>query len=383
MKTSYTIAITAIITAVIAGGIAFVAMKPTGQDTTDNQSSAGRPYEGEHLHVTAWSGSWAETFKAGVVPPFEEKTGAEVEVTAGWSDLIPKSIAGAPDNPPWDVTICTETTIVRGIEENIFLPLRKQNIPNLEEFYDVFREGGAFSDELYKYGVAADGALEALIWNNEYLPEGVELDSFEDIFVNPDSSLKGKIGLEFSQWGLMELAIACQDEPGMQELYSEEGVDAVFDMLKDIKPYIGTFWQSGGEAFSALESGDIAITAYYQGSGSSWVLDSPNAGMTVPETSCISYWDFWAINRGTEHRRLAEEFLNYLASKKGQERILRYVGNFVARKDIDPRVANYILEPLVPQSAEEWNSIAFPKAGTIAEKWSSEWRDRFKEIMQS
>ncbi|KXB04565.1 hypothetical protein AKJ50_02265, partial [candidate division MSBL1 archaeon SCGC-AAA382A13] len=40
MKTSYTIAITAIITAVIAGGIAFVAMKPTGQDTTDNQSSA-------------------------------------------------------------------------------------------------------------------------------------------------------------------------------------------------------------------------------------------------------------------------------------------------------------------------------------------------------
>ncbi len=90
-------------------------------------------FAGQTLIVTSYGGTWEEFMRAEILPPFEEATGAKIELAVGLStDWMTKLRAAGVDNPPYDVVIANETYISTGRLGGFFDPLPVDKIPNLE-----------------------------------------------------------------------------------------------------------------------------------------------------------------------------------------------------------------------------------------------------------
>lgn len=97
-------------------------------------------FEGQTLVVTSYGGTWEEFMRAEILPPFEEATGASIELAVGLStDWMTQLRAAGVDNPPFDVVIANETYISTGRLEGFFEALPMENVPNLEHVHETLR----------------------------------------------------------------------------------------------------------------------------------------------------------------------------------------------------------------------------------------------------
>jgi putative spermidine/putrescine transport system substrate-binding protein len=97
-------------------------------------------FAGQSLIVTSYGGTWEEFMRSEILPPFEEATGAKIELAVGLSaDWMTKLRAAGVDNPPYDVVIANETYISTGRLGGFFDPLPVDRVPNLENIAESLR----------------------------------------------------------------------------------------------------------------------------------------------------------------------------------------------------------------------------------------------------
>ena len=97
-------------------------------------------FEGETLVVTSYGGTWEEFMRAEILPPFEEATGATIELAVGLStEWMTQLRAAGVDDPPFDVVIANETYISTGRLEGFFDALPMDRVPNLEHVHERLR----------------------------------------------------------------------------------------------------------------------------------------------------------------------------------------------------------------------------------------------------
>lgn len=98
--------------------------------------ASGQSFKGKTLVVTSYGGSWEEFMRKQVLPDFETRTGAKVELAVGLSkDWMTKLRAAGKDNPPYDVVIANETYISTARIEGSFIALPESQIPNLKDVH--------------------------------------------------------------------------------------------------------------------------------------------------------------------------------------------------------------------------------------------------------
>jgi spermidine/putrescine transport system substrate-binding protein len=93
------------------------------------ESTGSGEYAGETLRVTVWSGNYADRFEESVKPMFEEESGATLQINRGWEEILAQIQSAPEDNPPYDVTITEGQLYYLGRQDDLFEPLRKENIP--------------------------------------------------------------------------------------------------------------------------------------------------------------------------------------------------------------------------------------------------------------
>lgn len=281
----------------------------TAQDASPEAASSEEiitspSFEGQTLVVTSYGGTWEEFMRSEILPPFEEVTGAEIELAVGLStDWMTKLRAAGADDPPYDVVIANETYISTGRLGGFFDSLPADRIPNLENVHESLR----LPDDIGVFALVAPIGLG-------YMTEEVTID-------------------EAPSWlGLtrfLEEELRSGDNPGLG-IYNIKNSAAAQHIMMTAEVLTGDYmdWEPGFEwirdnlqgAKQSDFSGDME-TLLTAGEIQVGLLDSPavarlkGQGIAIewsgPEEGLLMFEQNTNITTGSQSKDLAYSFVNY------------------------------------------------------------------------
>jgi spermidine/putrescine transport system substrate-binding protein len=364
--------------AVLLGGIALMAGCGSGEEPAPTQGTGAaegadaedlrQRFEGQKLVVTAWSGPYVEHWTETFVPEFEALTGAKIEVVPSWTE-IPSKIKAAPaDDPPFDVTIGDGSVYYTAKEDNLFEPIRPENIPNMDEIFPALLELQPVTDG---YGVPFDGSYASII----HTPD-VELTSWGD-FWKPE--FKGKIALDTNFYYSIYAAVFALGLDPREALTDPEKIDQVFAKMGELAPSVLKWYESGGEFYGLLERGELKAGYYYADTMVGEVSQRLNLKGAIPTDGQIGYIDYYFVVRGTKQRDLAEAFINFIISEKKQQEWLENNWSSIVNKNVElPEGTDTNLAGLVAVTNEQWAAWHDYDWDIFMQDWDM-WDQRWKK----
>lgn len=325
-------------------------------------------FKGQKLTVTCWSGPYAESFKKAFVNPFMKQSGAVIIVSPGWSEFMAKIKASPEDKPPYDVFMADGWNYLAAMNIDRLQPIRKENIPNAKEIYPVLLERDPWQKG---YGVPLDGSAYLPVYAKgklDFTPT-----SWADLLRD---DVKQKLSLDTTfYYGLYAAAYASDLMPGAEELYTEEGIDHVFDVSKQMARNVKKFYKGGAEFLSLLNSGEASMGAYYVGGTVSEMRKGAEIEMVSPKEGSVSWIGYLTIMKGVKNVDLAEAFINFCMDPANQSEYLKHSGNWVSSsKAVIPEDVKHIM----PASNEAFENITFFDWDLLNAKWT-ELSDRWKK----
>lgn len=252
-------------------------------------------FAGQTLIITSYGGTWEEFLRAEILPPFEEATGATIELAVGLStDWMTKLRAAGADDPPYDVVIANETYISTGRLGGFFDPLPVDRVPNLEHIDESLR----LPDNIGVFALVAPIGLgymteEATI---DAAPSWLDLGSFL-----PDLGIYNIKNSAAAQHIMMTAEVVTGNYQDW-----EPGFEWIRDNLRDAKQS-----DFSGDMETLLTAGEIAVG----------MLDSPavarlkGQGVAIewsgPEEGLLMFEQNTNITTGSKMKDLAYSFVNY------------------------------------------------------------------------
>lgn len=252
-------------------------------------------FEGQTLVVTSYGGTWEEFMRSQILPPFEEATGAKVELAVGLStDWMTKLRAAGVDKPPYDVVIANETYISSGRIEGHFDALPVDKIPNLEEVHESLR----LQDDIGVFALVSPISLaymhdevtveEPFSWLDlaDYLPSLGIYNIKNSASAQHILMIAEALGGDYKDW-----------EPGFEWIRDNLRDAKQTDFSGDMETLL-----SSGEVTAGLLDSPSAARLSQQGIGVSWAAGEEGLLMFEQNTN---------ITTGSEVKDLAYSFVNY------------------------------------------------------------------------
>jgi spermidine/putrescine transport system substrate-binding protein len=332
-----------------------------------------RQFEFQTLIVGTWSGPYAKNFERVISKPFEEMTGAKLLHKYSW-DFTPEIIAAPADDPPLDVTITADSDYLLGVKRKLWLPIRYENVPNASKIFDIIMNEISPTTE---FGVPFDVGIHTLMYRKDLVKNPPK--SWKDLFKD---EYKGKIAIErwFPYWVYVGSYLTDYD-PSKSALYSVEGRDAILAQMKKLSNHWFFCYSKGAEFWAAMDSGEIVVGNYWNGTGTVQVLDDPEKyAMVLPEEGSVAYLDHFCVVRGTKKRDLAEAYINYLVSTEAQTAFLKAHYNLLVNKEVVSEIPA-VMKDIHPRTDEDWRKLNFIDAEYL-EPLRKDLEDRFmKEVL--
>ncbi|EMA10745.1 ABC transporter substrate-binding protein [Haloarcula marismortui] len=340
-----------------------------GASTGD--SSSGQDFSGETLRVMVWSGNYADRFEETIKPMYEERTGGRLQVNRGWNEILAKIRSAPEDQPPFDVTITEGYFYLLGRNDDLFLPVREENVPNLDgviDYYTDFRTT--------EFGVPVDGAPTTLIYRNDL---DFEPTTWADLAA-PEAANGNGIGIDKGFWWFPQhdAAVAMDAKELAGEVYDEDLSMDVFDYMEEQWNIQG--WASSGEdIWQLFENGIIDHAQWYYEQTAYDIDDYPNLSHTAPDRNS-GFVNHWCPVRGTDKRRMAEDFLNFLLDAETQTRWSENSPTLFTNTDME--YATEKLNEDLPNNSDEAALVAWPEFDYINSNFDS-FNQRISEMEAS
>ncbi|NHN49345.1 extracellular solute-binding protein [Halostella sp. JP-L12] len=333
-------------------------------------NSGDGPFAGQTLRVTTWSGEYTERFRNTIKPWYEEESGGTLEVIPGWSELISQIRSAPENNPPYDVTITDGYFYYQGRSDDLFEPVRYDNVPNYEGVHQFLKE---FRGDNNEYGVPVDGEPIAMPYNSD-----IDFDptSWSDL----QSDEAEKITLEggFYAYPMQIGAIIADDLEGTDEMYDEQYHDAPWEALSSLD--VASWYSSGAEVWEHLSQGIANIGQYYYATSKIKARDdSTNLDLVVPEVTG-GYFDNFCVVRGTDKRDMAEHYLNFLLDPEIQSRWSEE--SWEVKSHSECEYPDFVAEDLPTTNEEMEEQLNFPNWEYLTSH-SDKFNQDFNETKQS
>jgi len=331
---------------------------------SDGNQTGGGEYSGQTLKVTAYGGVYAEMFNKYVKPQFEEETGATLQVIEGASGLLSKIKAAPNDDPPYDVTIAEGFYYFSGRQDDLFEEVRYENVPNMDQVYPYLK-----NQRTMKYGTPSTGSPMAIIYRKD-----IGWDPLEWTDLVSDRAENISVDGGFFIYPYMAAAIVSDTKPSIDELYDESTYEDVFNVLESMD--IVSFQGDGSNEvmLQQLRQGTSDIAQWYYSNSHRNIQEDEELDISLPENNA-SYINMYCPVRGTQNRRLAEEFINFTISEETQNRWAES-GSVMVNRNVE--YPDY-LQDIYPTSNEEFNNIAFPNWDIVGPKMNA-FLDHFKKL---
>lgn len=331
--------------------------------------------EGEYADITFYStgGSWARNLEEAVITPFEEEFGVDVNLQtyADPNEVISAIKAGQADV---DAMLMTDPPLYQGVEENIWGPLREENIPNLDRIetfqpdeapYDPGEEIHHVPNTYGAYGLvynAEEVSSEPTSWSDLYTSEFEEKLTYSQF----PSSVVGSAAIELGY--------------DLNEFVNDDAKEAeVWERVAEQNEYIHQWWDSGTTA-QELFSNRSALA------GNFWIgrtralqdEDGIPVEYVLPEEGAVGYVSVWAVNADIEDpkRYTCETLLNYVLADEPSRELAEVIDYAQANEISDPPSAyEEIPDNRHPDRIHIWDQSVF-------QEHQQAWSNEFQEIVR-
>ncbi len=260
---------------------------------------------------------------------YYETYGQRVKVNyttyASNEDMYAKLKSGAVK---YDIVIPSDYMIELMIEEDMLEELDLSNIPNYQYILDEYK--GLFYDPENKYSVPYTYGMIGVIYNTSMV-DGTP-DSWELMW---DEKYKGKI-LNFNNprdaFGTAMYRLGIDVNTTLHEDW-----DAAYEALKAQKPLVQSYVMD--EIFNKMKGGSAAIAPYYAGDYLTMYSDNEDLSFYYPKEGTNVFIDAICIPKGTQNKKLAEIYINFLLSEEPAVANAECVGyaspNLLVRQNAD------------------------------------------------
>ena len=351
---------------VACGGGGSSTSTPSGSGTPAGDGSSGDalPYAGESLVVQVWGGTYEETLRNYVIPSFEEKTGATVEVVSGAAPLAQLATEG--DNASIDVLHVDTFEVVQGTDMGVLEVLDTSKLENAPDLYDE-----AF---MYDTAVVTNWGTYGIAYRADLVAE--EPTSWMDLW---DSAYAGgKVGvIDYSMGGGLEFLEAISNIQGTHIQHTANW-DNLFAELQPLKENIGLYASQHADMESALSSGEIEICVETNGRAIGLMREGYDVKFCQPEEGSIAMTSLAAISSGSTKKDLAYLFVNELLSTDAQK---AYAENNYYAPSNSKTVIDEELQGYMPYGQEQVSALIYmdsaalePVKADLIERWNREFK---------
>jgi spermidine/putrescine transport system substrate-binding protein len=295
----------------------------------DEDASTAKPFEGQTMIATSYSGPFYDAINEVFVKAFEEQTGAKVELVPSTGEEIVQIPAAPADDPPYDAVFLGSNDYLRAKAEGLLAPLRLENIPNAAELTDFHKSPGFGLTP--DYGMPFDFGFIALGYDKEDL--GFEPTSWKDLW-RPE--VTGNIAQSADQWiaPASTTALSIDVSPGEGELYTDAGLDAIISRLQEQD--VAVWSETGAEMTAAISRGDVDVVVHAAEIIMPLILRNPDKfAMVLPEEGVPGFIDYFGVVRGTKKRDMAEAFVNFMLDAELQSQWAELVPYYMSNKNVE------------------------------------------------
>lgn len=215
----------------------------------------------------------------------------------------------------YDIVIPSDYMIELMIEEDMLEEIDFSNIPNYQYILDDYKN--LFYDPENKYSVPFSYGMIGIIYNTSMV-DGTP-DSWNLMW---DERYSGKI-LNFNNprdafgTAMYRLGIDVNTT-------AHEDWDLAFEALKAQKPLVQSYVMD--EVFNKMKGASAAIAPYYAGDFLTMYGDNEDLAFYYPLEGTNVFVDAICIPRGTQHKDVAEAYINFLLSEEAAVANAEYIG---------------------------------------------------------
>lgn len=354
----------------MAGASASLLAGCSGESNRDGKDGSGgtsTKTTGKTLKVAVWSGQYHTYFKNTIKRMYEEETGATVTLVPGWSAIISKIKSAPEDDPPYDIAVTEGQMYKQARAENLFLKIRKKNVPNLKKVYPYVENLRST-----EYAAPFDGAPVGVMYNNRKID--YDITDWQTLIDN-DTRLTMDGG--FYAYTILIAAIVADKMTGVREIYNKRYHDVPFEKVGDFNAT--SFYSTGAERWQQMQLRIANAAQSYFGVSMGRKAENDWISVTLPETT-TGYYDHYGVVRGTDKREMAEHFLDFMLRTDVQNEWGKASHQLLANKNAEhSQVAQ---EAGFPSNNEEYKDFHFPDYEYLSE-YSSEFSERFEKLKRS
>ena len=242
--------------------------------------------------------------------------GKEVKVNyttyASNEDMYAKLKSGAVK---YDIVIPSDYMIELMIEEDMLEEIDFSNIPNYQYIDEKYRN--LFYDPDNKYSVPYTYGMVGIIYNTTMVEDTP--DSWGLMW---DENYKGKI-LNFNN--PRDAFGTAMYKLGIDVNTSDTADwDAAFEALKAQKPLVQSYVMD--EIFNKMKGASAAIAPYYAGDFLTMYDDNNDLAFYYPKEGTNVFIDDICIPKGTQHKDIAEAYINFMLSEDAAIANAEYIG---------------------------------------------------------
>ncbi|QHS16057.1 extracellular solute-binding protein [haloarchaeon 3A1-DGR] len=340
-------------------------------DGNGEATGSGDPELADEITFYSTGGAWLRAMDETIITPFEEEYGVSVDLQpyGNANQVISQIRAGQVD---LDAMLMVDPALYRGVNEDIFAPLRLENIPHYDAIETFHPEEVPYDPGDRVHHVPNTYGAYGLTYNTETFDSAPT--SWSELYTE---ELSGQ--LTYSGFTAPVVGNAALEE-GIDFNTLEGGgdaVDTVFDRVSQQNEYMYQWWDSAATA-EELYTNESAVA------GNCWVgrvqslrdEEGVPVEYTLPEEGATGYVSVWAINDEIEdpRRYTAELLLDYVLQEEPSRRLAEEIHYGQANAFSDaPESYQEIPDVQYPDRIHIWDQDVFAPN-------QQEWAQRFQEI---
>lgn len=250
--------------------------------------------QAKELTFVSQGGAWQDAQTAAILDPITKTQGIAIHQDSAPDAWPMIKTQGTTGQVVWDVVDTPPLNCVRGGNQGLIEKLDFSKIPNAAAIPAGYKTPYSIAYEFYSsvlaYNKDTEGDHPPTSWAD-----------FWDVKKFP-----GKRALRNHPLGTLEAALLA-DGVKPENLYPLD-VDRAFRKLAEIKPYITTWWTSGGQSAQLLYDGEVDMLMMWNGRVSAAIKAGAYAGFTYNQGILQS--THLCMLKNSPHLPTAYEFIN-------------------------------------------------------------------------
>ena len=227
---------------------------------------AGQTLADGEITFVSQGGAYQDAQTVSILDPVAEALGITIRQESAPDAWPMIRTQGTTGQAVWDVVDTPPFNCIKGGEQDLIEPLDFSRIPNAEGMPEEYKT---------PYSVAYEFYSSVLAYNPEAF-DGNPPQSWADFWNVED--FPGNRSLRNYPVGTLEAALLA-DGVAPDDIYPID-VDRAYEKLEEIKPYITTWWTSGGQSAQLLNDEEVDMLMMWNGRVSSIMNEGANADFT-------------------------------------------------------------------------------------------------------